>query len=217
MTTKSGNPRRRPKGDKRARTRAALLEAARDVTREKGYERTTMEDIARRAGMSTGAIYSNFRNREELFIAMSEAYWPPIKPSVAPGSDFSTVLRALAEAAIAAVPERRPAAVGYFTGRAYALGHEEVRRQARDVTARSYEAGAAWLESVVSKAELPYSAEIMVRVIHALTEGLVLQRLLTPELMTDEVFHAALEMLGAKRVTSTPTRARVSPAKKRRS
>jgi AcrR family transcriptional regulator len=30
------------------------------VIREKGYERTTMEEVARRAGMTRGAIYGNF-------------------------------------------------------------------------------------------------------------------------------------------------------------
>jgi hypothetical protein len=35
-----------------------------------------MEDVARRAGMTTGAIYGNFKNRDELFIAMSETDWP---------------------------------------------------------------------------------------------------------------------------------------------
>ena len=108
MTSDTGNPRRRPKGDKRARTRATLLEAARALTRQKGYEHTTMEDIAHRAGMTTGAIYSNFRDRDELFIALSEAYWPPIKPSVTPGADFPEILRALAKATIAAVPDRTP-------------------------------------------------------------------------------------------------------------
>ena len=131
MTSGAG-PRRRPKGDKRARTRAKLLEAARQLTRQKGYEHTTMEDIAHRAGMTTGAIYSNFRNRDELFIALSEAYWPPIKPSVTPGADFPEILRALAKATIAAVSDRRAVAVGFLTGRAYALGHEQVRRQARE-------------------------------------------------------------------------------------
>ena len=58
----------KPKGDKRDRTRTALLEAARALIREKGYERTTMEQVARRAGMTTGAIYGNFKNRGELFI-----------------------------------------------------------------------------------------------------------------------------------------------------
>jgi hypothetical protein len=40
-------------------------------------------------------------------------------------------------------------------------------------------------------------------VIHVLTEGLVFQRLLTPELMPDEIFHAAFAALGknAKRLT----------------
>jgi hypothetical protein len=38
----------------------------------------------------------------------------------------------------------------------------------------------------------------LVRVIHVLTEGLVFQRLLTPELMPDEIFHAAFAALGKK-------------------
>ncbi len=45
-------PRGRPKGDKRERTRARLLEAARQLIREKGYDRTTMQDVAERAGMT---------------------------------------------------------------------------------------------------------------------------------------------------------------------
>jgi AcrR family transcriptional regulator len=216
MTSEAGNPRRRPKGDKRARTRAKLLEAARELTRQKGYEHTTMEDIAHRAGMTTGAIYSNFRNRDELFIALSEAYWPPIKPSVTLGSDFSEILRALSEAAIAAAPDRRAAAVGFLTGRAYALSHEEVRRQAQEQTAKSYDAGAAWLRSMVRDRELPFPPEIMVRIIHALTEGLLLQRFLTPGLVGDEVFHAAFELLAAKRSKSAPKSPRTSMAKKSR-
>jgi AcrR family transcriptional regulator len=217
MTSDTGNPRRRPKGDKRARTRAKLLEAARALTRQKGYEHTTMEDIAHRAGMTTGAIYSNFRNRDELFIALSEAYWPPIKPSVTPGADFPEILRALAKATIAAVPDRRAVAVGFLTGRAYALSHEELRRQAREKTAKSYDAGATWLRSMVGDGALPFRPEIMVRVIHALTEGLLLQRFLTPELVGDEVFRAAFELLGAKRSKRAPKTARVAAAKKARS
>jgi TetR/AcrR family acrAB operon transcriptional repressor len=94
------SPRRRPKGDKRGRTRAALLAAARDVIREKGYGRTTLEDVAARAGMTTGAIYGNFRNRAELFIALAEAYWPPVRPRVAPDASTSDAMRALATATI---------------------------------------------------------------------------------------------------------------------
>jgi hypothetical protein len=41
-------------------------------------------------------------------------------------------------------------------------------------------------------------ADQLVRVIHALTEGLVFQRLLTPEMIPDEIFRAAFAALGKK-------------------
>ena len=44
-----------------------------------------LEDVARRAGLTTGAIYGNFKNRDELFIAMSETYWPPNQAGVGSG------------------------------------------------------------------------------------------------------------------------------------
>src|SRR5262245_39541116 len=108
-TDLKASARRQPKGDKRDRTRSALLEAARSLIREKGYEHTTLEEIAEKAGMTTGAIYGNFKNREELFIALGQTYWSPIKPQVAPGATFSEVMRAIAAATIAAIPERSAA------------------------------------------------------------------------------------------------------------
>src|SRR4030095_9610773 len=117
----------KPKGDKRDRTRAALLEAARALIREKGHERTTMEEVGTRAGMTTGAIYGNFKNREELFIALGQKYWAPIVPKVAPGATFAEAMRALAKATLAAVDDRAPVAVGRLTGLAYALTSSELR------------------------------------------------------------------------------------------
>lgn len=189
------SPRGRPKGDKRARTRAALLEAARELIREKGYERTTLEEVARRAGMTSGAIYGNFRNRDDLFMALGEVYWAPVKPRFRTDSSFAEKMRALAEATLASLPDRAAAAVGRLTGMAYALTHEEMRAQVRAVTARSYVTGAAWLNSVADEEGLPMPADVLVAVIHALTEGLVFQRLLTPELVPDEAFHAAFAAL----------------------
>ena len=189
------NARRRPKGDKRARTRAKLLEAARHLVREQGYERTTMEAVARRAGMTGGALYGNFRNRDELFIALGQAYWAPIKPKIRPGSSFADKMRALAEATIAALPERGVGAVGRLTGMAYALSHEALRAQVREATAASYGWGAGWLRSVADDGQLPMPAEMLVVVIHCMTEGLVFQRLMTPDLVPDEVFYAAFAAL----------------------
>jgi len=199
MTSSEGKSRRKPKGDKRDRTRATLLAAARALIREKGFGRTTLEEVATRAGMTTGAIYGNFRNRDELFIALGDAYWPPIKPRVAPGATFAETMRAIAAATIAALPDRSVAAIGRLTGMAYALERPELRERVRAVTAASYEMGAAWLETLADGRELPMPKDHLVRVIHALIEGLVLQRLLTPELFPDEVIFAAFDALAGKR------------------
>ena len=196
MTQKNKeSPRRRPKGDKRDRTRATLLEAARALVREKGHARTTLEAVAHRAGMTTGAIYGNFKNRDELFIALGQAYWAPVKPRIKPGATFAEVMHAMAVATLEAVPERTTAAVGRLTGLAYALTSPNLRARVREVTADSYELGAEWLRSLGDERELPMPPEHLVRVIHVLIEGLVLQRILTPELCPDEVFFAAFGAL----------------------
>ena len=188
----------RTKGDKRVRTRAKLLEAARALIREKGHEHTTLEEIAERAGMTTGAIYGNFKNRDDLFIALGQTYWAPIKPKVNPGASLVEIMRAMADATIAAIPDRRAAAVGRLTGLAYTLENEEMREQVLKVTADSYAFGEQWLSTVTRKEELPMPAGQLVRVLHALIEGLVLQRVLTPELIPDKVIRAAFASLAMK-------------------
>jgi AcrR family transcriptional regulator len=194
----TSSTRHKPKGDKRDRTRAALLEATRAVIREKGYERTTMEEVARRAGMTTGAIYGNFKNRDELFIALGQTYWAPVVPKVAPGATFAEAMRALATATIAAVNDRAPVAVGRLTGLAYTLTNAELRARVHEVTKDSYEFGAEWLRTF-DASELPMPADALVRVVHALIEGLVMQRILTPELFPDEVFYEAFAALTRER------------------
>lgn len=184
------------KGTKRERTRAALLDAAREVIREKGYDRTTMEDVAARAGMTTGAIYGNFRNRDELLVSLGEAYWAPVVPRLAPGATFADAMQALAAASLSAVDARRPYVVGRLTGVAYTLGNEELRARVRQITQDSYELGAEWLRSFDAR-ELPMPAHLLIVVLHAMIEGLVLQRLLTPELCPDEVFHEAFGIFAA--------------------
>lgn len=200
-------PKGRPKGDKRARTRARLLDAALQLTREKGFEHTTLQEIARRAGMTTGAIYGNFQNRDELFMALAERQWAPIRPSFPPGSDFAEKMRAVAQAVIATLPDRRDAAVGALTFRAYALKHEEVRLAFRDRMAAGYDAGAAWFRTLTPDGQLPMDADLLVRVINALIEGLMFQRFLTPELISDEVIYAAFAALAGPQAPSPPPEA----------
>ena len=44
------------------------MEAAADVFSEQGYDGVRVQDIARRAGLTTGAIYANFRNKAGLLL-----------------------------------------------------------------------------------------------------------------------------------------------------
>jgi AcrR family transcriptional regulator len=47
-------------------TRQRLVAAAIAVFRREGYERARVQDIAREAGLTTGAIYANYRGKAEL-------------------------------------------------------------------------------------------------------------------------------------------------------
>ncbi len=106
------------------------------MIREKGYERTTLEDVAERAGMTTGAIYGNFKNRADLFIALGQAYWAAHRTAYRSlERPWPTMMRAFAEATLAAIPERTTAAVGRLTGLAYALTNAELRAQVQEITA----------------------------------------------------------------------------------
>ena len=52
------------------RTRAKVMAAARTLFSQHGYEAATIRDIARAAGMSTGAVFANFQDKSDLFEAV---------------------------------------------------------------------------------------------------------------------------------------------------
>lgn len=54
----------------KVRTRQKVLDAARQLFAERGYEPATIRDIAKGAGMSTGAVFANFQDKAELFEAV---------------------------------------------------------------------------------------------------------------------------------------------------
>ena len=49
------------------RTREKILAAAAELFATRGYEGATIRDIARRAGMSTGAVFASFTDKSDLF------------------------------------------------------------------------------------------------------------------------------------------------------
>lgn len=179
------------KGEKRHRTRLALLEAAASLVKEKGFESTTLDQIAARAGMTRGAIYGNFRNRDELFLALVALRWEPVIPRVRLGSSFREQMHALAEAVIAAVPERRKSAIGAASFQCYALTHETMRQQLVALNTNIYRQTVREMLKLNREVDLPMPVETLARVLHALIEGILMQRFLSPELITDDVIFAA--------------------------
>ncbi|KCZ48892.1 MULTISPECIES: TetR/AcrR family transcriptional regulator [unclassified Hyphomonas] len=62
-----------PEGASRAEIRrAAFLEAAQEVFLEQGFEAANMSEIVRRAGGSLATLYSQFGDKEGIFLAMLE-------------------------------------------------------------------------------------------------------------------------------------------------
>jgi AcrR family transcriptional regulator len=55
------------------RNRALLLAAARGVFLKRGYHGASVEQIADRAGFSTGVVYSQFGGKADLFLALLDA------------------------------------------------------------------------------------------------------------------------------------------------
>lgn len=182
-------------GGKRARTREALVEAASALVGEKGFERTSLEDVARRAGMSRGAIYGNFRDRDDLFLAVAERRWKPVAPPFRAGAGLREQMRILGETVAAEADARRGRAVGALSFQLYTLTHAEMRARLNEENARLYAWAADNLLRFVDAADLPMPADRFVRVLHALTEGLFLTRALTPELIDRAAIVAAFEAL----------------------
>ena len=52
-----------------------ILESAWQAFSAYGFRKTSMDDIARGAGMSRPAVYLHFRNKEAIFTALVEAYY----------------------------------------------------------------------------------------------------------------------------------------------
>jgi AcrR family transcriptional regulator len=58
------------KQERAARTRSQLIAAAADVFNRNGFVRTNLTVVSRQAGVSSGALYFHFENKEELAAAV---------------------------------------------------------------------------------------------------------------------------------------------------
>src|SRR3954463_3550369 len=78
-------PARRPRptqAERSARSRGALLESAARGLSRYGYGNLVLEDVAREAGYTRGALYPQFRDKEQLALAVvewvDETWWSEV-------------------------------------------------------------------------------------------------------------------------------------------
>lgn len=70
----AGERRRLSRTEARQRTRQLLLEAAAEEFKRSGYHGASLEAVAEAAGFTKGAVYSNFKTKADLFIALLESW-----------------------------------------------------------------------------------------------------------------------------------------------
>jgi TetR/AcrR family transcriptional regulator, cholesterol catabolism regulator len=99
-------------------TRAAIKQAALDVFRENGYERTTVRGIAERAGVTLSTLYTHIGSKEKLFLELVQ---PVIERPTAAMQEIATSslspaekLRASIVAAASTYDEYFPELFMYF-------------------------------------------------------------------------------------------------------
>jgi AcrR family transcriptional regulator len=86
---------------KRERTkvanRQAILDAARQVFGELGYEAATVRDIIRRTGLASGTFYNYYRSKEEVFEALADdgarRFRPILREQFEAADGFASYLR----------------------------------------------------------------------------------------------------------------------------
>lgn len=122
---------RRSDEDARA-TRARLLTLAGDLFAERGYLQTSIRDLGRHAGVTSGAIYGHFRNKADLLAeAINErtsALLEADTMGLPQDSDYIATLTRQASR----VPKRRRLRALIVQGAAAAQTDEETRSRLRE-------------------------------------------------------------------------------------
>lgn len=81
----------------KAQNRRAILDAARQVFGELGYEVATVRDIIRRTNLSVGAFYNYYRSKEEVYEALSDdgarRFRPILQAQYEAAEDFESYIR----------------------------------------------------------------------------------------------------------------------------
>src|SRR3712207_402128 len=176
--------------DRQRRTREELVAAATRVFAERGFNGASVGDVAAAAGYTTGAVYSNFGGKEELFLAAFERevarHVREVTEAVArAGDDAEARTRAAAEqwtGWLERAPERFPLFVEYW---AWSVRDGE-RREAFGARFAAFRETTARMLGEVAPPGV--AVERLAVIANALIYGISFQRLAEPEHLPDGVF-----------------------------
>ena len=152
--------------------RAQILEAALGCLASAGYHGTTMDDLARAAGLSKGSLYWHFSSKEEVLVALFrgfterffEAWAPERRGAEPPLTVIREGFRLLSHVWLA-----------FFS-------HPTVRELMAEVYRRSRTLLVGLLDDAVARGALrPGPTEAMAAAFTAVAEGLLLQAIVDPE------------------------------------
>lgn len=180
--------------ERKAQTRAELLASARKVFLERGFHVATLDVIAAHAGYSKGAVYSNFENKEALFLAiLGEHYQQRLEVFEQASATAATIEQGMRMAArgIAAADRLEPRwAALLLEFWAHASRDEPLRRQVAAGREQYIDAIARSLERLVDghNVQFAISTHDLVRGGVALVRGMSLERQLQPGSIPDELF-----------------------------
>jgi AcrR family transcriptional regulator len=177
------------RAERQAHTRTALVVAAERLFTANGFHATSLDAVAAEAGYTKGAVYSNFRSKEDLFFAVYE------RRLDARVAEFNAILDAAPLARDAVEAMARTASMRsrrddgwlavFFEFWAHVLRHEELRERFAALHARVIEP----LEvAIVRHAEeigeaLPDDPRKLATARYAMQLGLQLERLTQPDVV----------------------------------
>jgi AcrR family transcriptional regulator len=193
---------RMTRNERKERTRADLLRAARRVFVRRGFHRASLDEIAEEAGYTKGAVYSNFADKDALFLAVLEEHYERRLAAQRQlfaeldARDLDGARRAIARGIYAAY-QRDPAwwaLVADFS--THASRDPELRLQLRDLREQFLAGMAELIEAIAVQHAItfPISSQEVARGTGALLRGLMLDWILDTDDDRSDVFE---EMVAA--------------------
>ncbi len=184
---------------RRQLTRDYLLRAAAQVFAERGFHAATLDEVAAAAGFTKGAVYSNFKNKEDLFLALLEdAYTQELTAlkDTMEHSDIPPEARLGDFVALIGKEYDRVPNMGalYLEFHLYALRNPAARARLNELEHEDIRAIAEIIEAEREQRgiEIDEPAERTARIIVALFRGISMMRTANPEVAGQELLEAAI-------------------------